>query len=330
MNDLTLKAIERLSQLDRELRDLLTPAQLEVVRTFSPCVIPPRELKDPVRVGQAAGELDDVLQEMDHVRRLPREAAARLFSSLALDRLDDWSAMTRSAPADARRREVERLREILERAHSLDSTAYGLRREDLARELTRGRLEFAAKELAVTERYDDIFGALPRTARFLLNPRAAALLDEKLRSAPTSPARASDERAPICRDSSCAQDPWPTEESTRCRCGAPTTAYVARLLGLDAERRKIAARILSESANDAWRELARPRSDGRNVVHEMYSGTPPADEVLALRAPGTEETYAEILDRIARIRDERLERWLTPQQREVWLANAPGVLEVEE
>jgi hypothetical protein len=39
--------------LEKRVWQVLTPAQREVFRTYEPCLIPPRNIKDPVRVGQA-------------------------------------------------------------------------------------------------------------------------------------------------------------------------------------------------------------------------------------------------------------------------------------
>jgi len=41
----------RMSALEQEARKILSPSQLEVLGTFKPCIVPPRDFRDPVRVG---------------------------------------------------------------------------------------------------------------------------------------------------------------------------------------------------------------------------------------------------------------------------------------
>lgn len=313
--------------MDRDLNSVLTPAQVEVVRTFTPCTIPPRELKDPVRVGQASNELDDVLQELDHLRRLPRVAADQVIPPLVRDRLEPWAALTTSSQRDG---EEARLKTILRRACAMEETDYAVSREDLARELTRGRREFEAKEKEIAAHYEDVYGGLSRTAQFLLNPRVADLLEEKLRRAEKSLSRSNDPTADSCKKASCAEDALPTEEATHCRCGAPRTAYVYRLLSVSPEHREIVRRIVREARTTAYAALAREREDGRNIVYELYSGSRPWEEIVALRVPGGDITYEELLNRIAEDRDRRLARRFARPRMEIWYEKAPGVLDVED
>ena len=72
---LALKA-QRARQVDRHqadfdarLRKVLSEGQLQIVETFEPCLVPPRDLKDPVRAGQV--ESDRGVKMLEHLRRLP-------------------------------------------------------------------------------------------------------------------------------------------------------------------------------------------------------------------------------------------------------------------
>lgn len=86
----------RLQPLAVELGLLLLPAQLEVVRTFQPCLIPPSSLRDPVRAGQATSgepELDGALHDLDLVRLLPVDAFNALARPLVEAHLPEWSPL---------------------------------------------------------------------------------------------------------------------------------------------------------------------------------------------------------------------------------------------
>jgi hypothetical protein len=47
------KGLEHLGKLEARVTRVMTSAQLEIIEGFVPCLIPPRDLKNPVRVGQA-------------------------------------------------------------------------------------------------------------------------------------------------------------------------------------------------------------------------------------------------------------------------------------
>ena len=42
-----------MGKLEEKLTPVLTPEQIKVVENFLPCLIPPKELRDPVRAGKA-------------------------------------------------------------------------------------------------------------------------------------------------------------------------------------------------------------------------------------------------------------------------------------
>ncbi len=61
---------QRVEESTRRVAEFLTPAQREVLSTFKSCLIPPRDLKNPVRVGQAgtSGRSEKMLEK---IRTLP-------------------------------------------------------------------------------------------------------------------------------------------------------------------------------------------------------------------------------------------------------------------
>ncbi len=59
----------RLVELEIAAESLLRPGQLEVLKTYKACLIPPKNLKDPVRVGQAAGSSTQMAKWLDRASR---------------------------------------------------------------------------------------------------------------------------------------------------------------------------------------------------------------------------------------------------------------------
>lgn len=56
--------------LEKELSQVLTPEQLQVVEDFKPCLIPPRDLKNPVRAGQASSN-EHAVKRLRRLRAAP-------------------------------------------------------------------------------------------------------------------------------------------------------------------------------------------------------------------------------------------------------------------
>ncbi|MEW6747655.1 MAG: hypothetical protein AB1486_33405 [Planctomycetota bacterium] len=91
------------------MRSILTPAQIHVVEVFNPCLIPPKELRDPVRAGEANTETAEIEQHLRTLRRLSDRAfpaVAEAFAELVVEMIEEGLGVH---PAGERAAEVERL-----------------------------------------------------------------------------------------------------------------------------------------------------------------------------------------------------------------------------
>ena len=63
---------QAVQSLETRLNQVLTPEQVQVVKNFTPCLNPPKDLRDPVRAGQAAahGGLEKRLRRL---RTIPED-----------------------------------------------------------------------------------------------------------------------------------------------------------------------------------------------------------------------------------------------------------------
>ncbi|NLI75707.1 MAG: hypothetical protein GX442_04605 [Candidatus Riflebacteria bacterium] len=122
-------------RLEREAETVLTAAQRAVIEGFKPCLIPPRDLKNPVRVGQAAAEAGILGKIADLIHAAPadlwQERGGRLLARLT-DKLEEESGtMTPATKGDLHKRLAATAASI----RALSDVDYNLRREDLAREM---------------------------------------------------------------------------------------------------------------------------------------------------------------------------------------------------
>jgi pyruvate-formate lyase-activating enzyme len=115
----------------RKLEEVLSAEQLTVVTTFKPCLIPPKELNDPIRAGQAADNTG-IVKRMRKIRTMPERQWRRAKERLVDDYLDRFDHHNfRMTPAE---RETEKIRllALLEEVREMLETSFELSKNDLA------------------------------------------------------------------------------------------------------------------------------------------------------------------------------------------------------
>ena len=170
---------KRLAQSAAKVEALLTEAQLEVLRTYKPCLIPPRDLRDPVRVGQSGSDTH-YAPLIERVRSLPDFAYEAHREKIIAGIVEAAEKHNGKMDDEARTDYAERVSEILEEARAMDEAEFQFNKQDLARKIeSEDRIEtikeqLAASGLARFERQGQI-------ARFFLTPRAIPILEKRLK-----------------------------------------------------------------------------------------------------------------------------------------------------
>ena len=158
-----------LLRLELAAESVLRPGQIEVLESYKPCLIPPKNLKDPVRVGQAA----------DETRMVRWLARARVKNDEKVEQMIERLLERENAhvgPMDddalAQRRQV--LRGTVRRAALMSDVEFALNKDELADAIRppdrRGELTADVDALR-RERLQP-----GRTSRFLLNREFADVL----------------------------------------------------------------------------------------------------------------------------------------------------------
>jgi hypothetical protein len=168
-----------LPDLDARLRGILSEGQLQIVETFRPCLVPPKDLKDPVRAGQAAG--DRGVRMLAHLRRVP-EPVWRARKSLIAERYVSRLGHGRVEITDAEARAAEKSRFIatIEKARALSDVAFEMEKETLAASMNpNARLEELIERSRVV-RPKDRPRNLSAASRWLLHARIVPILEARL------------------------------------------------------------------------------------------------------------------------------------------------------
>jgi hypothetical protein len=261
---------ERLERLEQRLVSLLTEGQREVIRTFNQCLIPPQELKNPVRAGQAAGEYGEIEMHLGHLRNLPARPFGVLMEPLLEKMLDEWTPVLKLTP-EMRRAEATRLRELLDTARALDDAEFALRRTELAAEVMQPFTSLRAKATEIGDFFSR-FTPLSKPGKWLLNPRVVPLLESKLAARRTAKAAGVQvDAAQSCDDPNvCGEYGASAADAGVCRCGKPTYAGFCNRVGVAEEQREACRRIIARGQIDMLEYLCKPTADGHVPLAEMF------------------------------------------------------------
>lgn len=174
-NSQTLK----LRELAERILSILTDEQKQVIADYKPCLIPPKNLKDPVRVGQAPTNAGHI-KILERMRQIPPAVYARRKAQIIEGLAKKIEESGGAYPPEERDAFIQRLTELIDRVRAMDEASFALQAEDLATELRKlyrkEALEERLKELTA-DRKDEIL--LGKIISNLLHPRLPAVLMER-------------------------------------------------------------------------------------------------------------------------------------------------------
>jgi len=121
--------------LEREVDAVLTEAQACIIEDFKPCLIPPHDLRNPVRVGQANDTPNMLGKIADLIHAAPpafwEDRGGILLNKVAGKLEEESGAMSSTFKGDVR----GRLNEIASRIRATSDVDYAVKRGGLAQEL---------------------------------------------------------------------------------------------------------------------------------------------------------------------------------------------------
>jgi hypothetical protein len=168
---------ERIEQLEARLRQVLTSGQIHIVSEFKPCLIPPDELGEPARAGQADPS-SKIIKHLRRLRTLPDWAWERRKYVIVERVVDRISKNFRLTPEE-QDAEYARLLKLFERARSLSEVDFEVEKVPLANQIKpRDRIQALQKEI---ERRLPAHRKQPKLVRFLLHDRIIPIMEERLK-----------------------------------------------------------------------------------------------------------------------------------------------------
>ena len=197
-------------EVARAVDSILYDGQKEVLIDYAPCLIPPQNLRDPVRVGQAQ-DTGPALKEIDRLRAIPDDRFNRERQTIVEDLIARAEEHGGKFPESERSKIRWEVDELIVKARLLSDVDYELSKGDLAGQMT-GLLD---RKEQVKERLKDLVGEenvlLGKISAFLVHPRSRPLLEarlDQLKNGQGGEATDLDAISPAasCKDGKCAID----------------------------------------------------------------------------------------------------------------------------
>ncbi len=299
------QTLDGLRGLEQELRAVLSPVQARVAEEFNPCLIPPKDLKDPVRVGEAGSETADLEDHLETVRTASERAYPAVAGGFAELLVSMMELHLGKFDPEPRAGELARMQAVFDRVRRFDDVTFHLEKSACANDLLRPIHERQGKAREITEFFVRAGGGLTKVGKYLLNPRIIPLLEKKARREPGPAPVDLDAIDPAESCHSCGKGESRVRGDVAQPGPEPRFSEVAAWLGLDDTQAGAARAAFVRAQRDLIGLLAEPRADGRNLVLEVFRSMLCGDHeklvgILGERAPDGEDSY---LERIADLKD---------------------------
>lgn len=199
------EATAKIEEIDAKLNKLLSAGQLMVIDEYKACLIPPANLQNPVRAGQAA----DSEHEIRQLRKL-RETLPDKFSATRDKMIADALIKTEEHKmrlTDVEKRQItDQWRSVVDKARKMSDTKFELEKENLGQQLKIDAFLDKIRQSIADRSPHNNQPKLSKAGRFLLNPEIVPILEERIKSAPAllakaEPNSATPEQTPVVQSS---------------------------------------------------------------------------------------------------------------------------------
>ena len=166
--DLKDEYAAKLLEFDTKLVDILTENQLCIADEFKPCLVPPKNLRDPARVGQAKGDTYGAVSVLEQLRKVPPKRYALAREKAIAGYLDKYEKRIEALTDDRRAAESTRVGKVFDNARELSAVEFELRKEALA------------KEILVEPEMKRKKNELSKAGKILLDVRLLPILEQRI------------------------------------------------------------------------------------------------------------------------------------------------------
>lgn len=315
----------KLNGLESELYQILTPAQRYVLKGYSPCLIPPKDLKDPVRVGQADSS-DEYIQFLARVREISDSDYSKKIGLLLDRHLSNLESHLGKYRADDRERELRRLRHICDEVRKCSDLKFELKKGLFAKKFSpQGQIDsfkHATEDfISLVKRFR---GAVGKVGKNFFHPAMVKILKTKIQQIrdyrPSNTPLDKIKETAACKDHHCAIDEHHHLQLKK----KPTIEEIKGALDLKDHQEKQFRAIIKKGKDLAMKILSRPAKKGvvpfKSLVKAFQSKNPLEkkrafqDFYLSLFEEVDNTTYMEALTQIQIEMDQKIRKILSEEQ----------------
>ena len=168
-----------LEKFIKEVEQHLFEAQKKVLVDYKPCLIPPKDLKDPVRVGQASDD-SAITKTLEQLRKLPQRKYDEDKKKIAEKQLSKIEEHQGRWPDGEREKKLQELVKFIDKVRAMSDVDFEMNKSELAKEFSKfARKEMLEEKLEKISKEDKI--VRDKIRAFLLNPRIVPLLRERIK-----------------------------------------------------------------------------------------------------------------------------------------------------
>ncbi|RME86409.1 MAG: hypothetical protein D6785_03400 [Planctomycetota bacterium] len=128
------KFLKYIKEMEEKASKILTKSQKEVLATYKPCLIPPKNLKDPVRIGQAEvdGKYYKILKKL---RKLPNWKYDFLEEAILDELIEKYEFHHGKYEKKERKKIFSKLQEIALKTRKLTDVQFEIQKSKLEKEI---------------------------------------------------------------------------------------------------------------------------------------------------------------------------------------------------
>ncbi|MBI4712126.1 MAG: hypothetical protein HY762_02290 [Planctomycetes bacterium] len=169
------------SNIEKKLEAVLTEAQMEVVNTFNPCLIPPKNLKEPVRAGQA-NDNDHILNMFKRIRSLPSDVYDKEKDKIVSRHLEEIQKHIGNLTQEELEQEKQNTIAVFDKVRAMKDVEFELNGPEVATEYMKHGKKLKGEELRdeMMKLNQTRHGGLGRVGRYLLGPTVVQVLTKRL------------------------------------------------------------------------------------------------------------------------------------------------------
>jgi hypothetical protein len=169
------KYMQELKALENSLENILLPAQKQVLADYKPCLIPPKNLRDPVRIGQVANNAHGA----EVLARLRQKNVREYFLNTILQKyLEKVEEHSGPYTPEERQSILSNWEKVVQQARAMSDAEFEVAKEELAGKIQPPDKKKELQDMISKERKENDHPG--KSAKFLLDPDVIPILEKRL------------------------------------------------------------------------------------------------------------------------------------------------------